>query len=175
MKSSPDIEHNAVVSVDISGRQTVGSPAGSANAAQAARWALTALSLLAGAGAGLIGSFCHRDQAVLFGQSWPVGLVCAFAGLAGLLLALGELPAVAARWWPGRLAASVAAAVGWLVVLLWVTYLGPPPNFALKGDVVLANDWISITYLVGGMALATIAVYRSWLAVLEQKLAERRR
>jgi hypothetical protein len=162
------------VSVDISGRRTVGSPAGAVNGPQAARWALTAVAALAGAGVGLIGSFCHRDQAVLVGHSWPVGLGYAFAGLGGLLLALAELPAVAARWWPGRLAASVAAALGWLVVLLWVTYLGPPPGFALKGDVILANDWISITYLIGGMALATTAVYRSWLAVLELKLAERR-
>ena len=70
---------------------------------------------------------------------------------------------------------SFTVASGQLVALLAVTYLGPPPSFALKGDVILANDWISMTYLIGGMALVTTAVYRSWLAVLDEKLAARRR
>ena len=162
------------MSVDISGRRTVDGPAGAITGVRAARWALTVLPLLAGAAVGLVGSFCHRDQAVLFGVSWPVGLGYAFAGMIGLFLALGELPGLVTGWLPGRLSATVTAGFGWLVVLLWVTYAGPPPNFALKGDVILANDWLSITYLVGGMALATAAVYRSWLAVLELKLAARR-
>jgi len=141
----------------------------------AARYGLTVLALAAGFGVGFVGCFCHRDQAVLFGFSWPVGLVFAFAGQIGLFLALAELPGAKGRWRPGRLVATCAAGLGWLIALLWVTYLGPPPSFALKGDVVLADDWISMVYLIGGMGVATTAVYRSWLAVLELKLAALRR
>lgn len=166
---------NAAVTVDTSGRRAVQGPAGSQLGPRIARRGLIVLCLLAGLGVGLIGAFCHRDRAELFGVSWPVGLGYAFAGLGGLLLALSELPGLSTGWRPGRLAAAAAAAVGWLLAVLWVTYVGPPPHFALKGDVILANDWISITYLIGGMALATAAVYRAWLGVLELKLAERRR
>lgn len=168
------MEQNAAVTVETSGRRAVQGPAGSELGLTAARRGLTVLCLLAGGGVGLIGSFCHRDRAQLLGLSWPVGLLYAFAGLIGLFLALGELPGLARSWQPGRLAAVFSASAGWLLAVLWVTYLGPPPHFALKGDVILANDWISITYLVGGMILATAAVYRAWLGVLELKLAERR-
>ena len=169
------MEQNATVTVDIGGRRAVQEPAGRTVGARAAQWGLTALALAVGAGVALLGSFCHRDLWVLSGVSLPVGLVYAFAGMVGLFLPLGELPPAARGPLPGRMPATLAAGFGWLVVLLWATYLGPPPTFALKGDVILANDWISITYLVGGMALATAAVYRSWLAVLEYKLADRRR
>lgn len=168
------MEQNAAVTVDISDRRTVdGAPP--PIGARAARWGLTVLFLLAGLVVGLIGSFCHRDQAVLFGRSWPVGLVYAFAGQIGMFLALAELPGLTRGWRPGRLGAVGAGAVGWVLAVIWATYLGAPPHFALKGDVILANDWISITYLIGGMVLATAAVYRAWLGVLELKLAERRR
>jgi Family of unknown function (DUF6113) len=168
------MEQNAAVTVDISGRRVAEGTTPSAGA-QAAKWGLTLLFLLAGLLVGLIGAFCHRDQAAWFGQSWPVGLAYAFAGQIGLFLALIELPGLAAGRRPGRLAAVGAAAVGWVLAVIWATYLGPPPHFALKGDVILANDWISIAYLIGGMVLATAAVYRAWLGVLELKVAERRR
>ncbi|HEV2638451.1 MAG TPA: hypothetical protein VGX23_25115 [Actinocrinis sp.] len=159
------------MTVDTSGRRTARETGGAAAGPKAARWALTLLCLLAGAGVGLVGGFCHRDRAELLGVDWPVGLVYAFAGLAAVYLVLGELPGLGAGWRPGRLTASGAAAAGWLLVVLCVTYAGPPPGFALKGDVVLADDWISTGYLIGGMLLATVAVYRSWLAVLELRLA----
>jgi len=168
------MDQNAVVSVEISGSRTVSGQNEAKVAMKAARWCLVVLTLVVGMGVGLLGSFSHRDQAVWLGVTWPVGLIYAFAGLTGLFLALGELPA-RPDWWPGRLSATVAAALGWLIALLVITYLGPPPSFALKGDVILADDWISMVYLIGGMALATGAVYRAWLAVLEVKLAALRR
>jgi hypothetical protein len=163
------------VTVETSRTKAATDPPGAKPAVLAARRSLTALAVLAGGAVGFLGSFSHRDQAVWLGVSWPVGLIYAFAGLAGLLLALGELPAAPTRWLPGRLPASGSAGFGWLIALLWVTYFGPPPGFALKGDVVLADDWISMVYLIGGMGLVTVGVYRSWLAVLEVKLADRRR
>lgn len=163
------------MSVETRGTRDVADPSGEKAVVRAVRWSLTALIFLAGGVVGLFGSFAHRDQAVLAGVSWPVGLLYGFAGLTGLLLAVSELPPRPTRQLPGRLSGTAAGAIGWLIVLLWVTYLGPPPGFALKGDVILADDWISMAYLIGGMALATAAVYRSWLAVLEVKLADLRR
>jgi hypothetical protein len=164
------------VSVETSGSQTVTDQKLDVKIARnAARWGLLVLALLAGAAVGFFGAFSHRDQAVWLGITWPVGLFYVFAGMTGLFLALAELPPLPGAWRPGRLGASGTAGFGWLVALLAVTYLGPPPSFALKGDVILANDWISMTYLIGGMALVTTAVYRSWLAVLDEKLAARRR
>jgi len=165
------------VSVEISGSRTATDRRRDPRLAmQAARWGLLVLALAAGAGVGFLGAFSHRDQAVWLGVSWPVGLFYVVAGMAGLFLALAELPAQPGPvWLPSRLAASGVAGFGWLVALLAVTYLGPPPSFALKGDVILADDWISMAYLIGGMALVTTAVYRAWLAVLEARLADRRR
>ena len=137
------------------------------------RWMLLLVVTALGVIVGAIGSFAHRAQATAFGVAWPTGLFFSFCGLIGLLLALGELlPTATSRSWrPSRLAAVVCAGAGWLLALLWLTYLGPPPSAARKGDVVLANDWRSLAYLFGGMLLATAAIYRAWVANLAEKLA----
>jgi hypothetical protein len=138
-----------------------------------ARWILLLVAAALGVVVGAIGSFAHRAEATAFGVAWPTGLFFAFCGLIGLLLALGELlPTAAPRSWrPSRLPAVACAAAGWLLALLWLTYLGPPPSAARKGDVILANDWRSLAYLFGGMLLATVAVYRAWVANLAERLA----
>jgi hypothetical protein len=122
---------------------------------------------------GTIGSFAHRATATVGGVALPTGLFFAFCGLIGLLLALGELLGVGPprSWRPTRLAAVSIASAGWLLALLWLTYLGPPPTAARKGDVILANDWRSLAFLFGGMLLATTAVYRAWVANLTARLA----
>lgn len=122
---------------------------------------------------GAVGSFAHRATATLLGVAWPTGLFFAFCGLIGLLLGLGELLGVGPprSWRPTRLSAVTLASAGWLLALLWLTYLGPPPTGARKGDVILANDWRSLAFLFGGMVLATIAVYRAWVANLTARLA----
>ena len=139
------------------------------------RWALLLVAVLLGAAVGALGSFGHRASATWLGVSWPTGLVLCFGGLIGLLLGIGELLEAGGpgSWQPTRLSAVSWASAGWLLALLWLTYLGPPPSFARKGDVVLANDWKSLAYLLGGMVLVTVAVYRSWVAALSVRLAAR--
>jgi hypothetical protein len=146
---------------------------GSGVAASATRWVLLLVAGGLGVVVGTIGSFAHRATATVAGVAWPTGLFFAFCGLVGLLLGLGELLAAgpATSWRPSRLAGLSCAAAGWLIALLWLTYLGPPPSAARKGDVVLANDWRSLAYLFGGMMLATAAVYRAWVANLNVRLA----
>ncbi len=153
-----------------------------------ARWALLLLAFALGVVVGTVGSFEHRASATLLGVAWPSGLVLALCGQAGLLLALGSLldaapppgeaPAGPAGtgapgWRPTRLSAVTWAAVGWLLALLWLTYLGPPPSTAGKGDVILANDWRSMTFLFAGMVVAAIAVFKAWAAALTARLAAR--
>ncbi len=154
--------------------RTVRAP-GSSPAERAPRWALLALAFAAGAAVGAVGSFGHRASETWLGVNWPTGLALCFGGLIGLLLGLGELLAAAAAdsWRPTRLSALGCASAGWLLALLWITYLGPPPSFARKGDVVLANDGKSLLYLLGGMLLITVAVYRAWVATLAARLASR--
>jgi hypothetical protein len=137
------------------------------------RWALLLLAAALGLTVGAVGALEHRATATLLGVAWPSGLLFAFCGLFGLLLALGELGDVGAAvsWRPTRLAALGCVSAGWLAATLWLTYFGPPPSGARKGDVVLANDWRSLMYLVGGMLLATVAVYRAWVAALSARLA----
>ena len=150
-------------------------PAKNTTLEKALRWALLLIAVAFGVAVGTLGSFGHRASATWLGVSWPTGLVLSFCGLVGLLLGLGELleAGVAASWRPTRLAALGWASVGWLLALLWLTYLGPPPSLARKGDVVLANDWKSLAYLLGGMCLVTAAVYRAWAATLSVRLAGR--
>jgi hypothetical protein len=152
--------------------QTAPTTAGDA-ASGVIRWILLLVAAGLGVIVGAIGSFAHRATATAFGVAWPTGLFFSFCGLVGLMLALGELlPNAASRSWrPSRLSGVACAAAGWLLALLWVTYLGPPPSAARKGDVILANDWRSLAYLFGGMLLATVAVYRAWVANLAEKLA----
>lgn len=152
--------------------QTAPTTAGDA-ASGVTRWILLLVAAALGGIVGAIGSFAHRAEATAFGVAWPTGLFFAFCGLVGLLLALGELlPAALSRSWrPSRLSGLACAAAGWLLALLWLTYLGPPPSAVRKGDVILANDWRSLAYLFGGMLLATVAVYRAWVANLAAKLA----
>jgi hypothetical protein len=66
------------------------------------------------------------------------------------------------------------AAAGWVIAVIWLSYIGPPFTFANKGDVILANDWISMSFLIAGMALATFFLYRAWIAALDAKLAKAR-
>jgi len=153
-----------------------GGPAGRGSAYEkASRWALLLVAVAFGAAVGTLGSFGHRENATWLGVSWPTGLALSFCGLVGLLLGLGELLGAGgpASWRPSRLSALGWASTGWLLALLWLTYLGPPPSLARKGDVILANDWKSMAYLLGGMVLVTAAVYRAWVATLTARLAGR--
>jgi hypothetical protein len=148
---------------------------GSSPVERISRTALLSIAAAAGVAVGAIGSFGHRTTNSLFGVSWPVGLLFCLCGLVGLLLGLTELLTAGApdSWRPTRLSALGCASAGWLLALLWITYLGPPPSLARKGDVVLANDARSLLYLVGGMFLITVAVYRAWVATLSARLARR--
>jgi hypothetical protein len=136
------------------------------------RWALLLFAVVLGLTVGTVGTFEHRASATLFGVAWPSGLLLAFCGLVGALLMLGELgtAGVTGSWRPTRLSALGCATAGWLVAVLWLTYFGPPLSGDRKGDVVLANDWRSMLYLVGGMLVATAAVYRAWVGALAARL-----
>jgi hypothetical protein len=151
----------------------VGGGTGGGGASSVTRWVLLLVAGGLGVLVGAIGSFAHRATATVAGVAWPTGLFFALCGLVGLLLGLGELlEAGPSRGWrPSRLAGLSCASAGWLLALLWLTYLGPPPSTARKGDVILANDWRSLAFLFGGMMLATAAVYRAWVANLNVRLA----
>jgi hypothetical protein len=150
-------------------------PPGTAPVERIARWTLLALAFSAGGAVGILGSFGHRTSDTWLGVNWPLGLALCFAGLIGLLVGISELltAGLADSWRPTRLSALGVASAGWLFALLWLTYLGPPPTFARKGDVVLANDWKSLLYLVGGMLVITVVVYRAWVATLAARLGSR--
>lgn len=146
------------------------STAGAAAHEKVSRWLLLLAAAAAGAVVGGLGSFGHRASAA----NVPTGLVLCLGGLIGLLLGLSELaPGAPNSWRPTRLSAVSCASAGWLLALIWLTYIGPPFTFARKGDVILPNDWKSITYLLGGMALIVTAAYRAWLASLHARLAQR--
>lgn len=141
------------------------------------RIVLLLLCFVCGVAVGTVGSFLHRAEFTTGSVSWPHGLLLSLGGLVGLLLGLGELlPVLAAERspLPGRLGGLACAAAGWVLAVIWLTYAGPPFSFANKGDVVLANDWLSMTYLIGGMALATFWLYRAWVRALDAKLARTR-
>jgi hypothetical protein len=146
---------------------------GSAPHEKVVRWLLLVLAAVVGLVVGVLGSFGHRAEAGWLGVAWPTGLALCLGGLVGLLLGLSELlaPGEPDSWRPTRLSAVALASAGWLLALVSLTYLGPPPAFAPKGDVILPNDWKSILYLFGGMALIIAAAYRAWLASLNARLA----
>jgi hypothetical protein len=148
-----------------------------ASADRAARILLLLLIFVLGLAVGTVGSFLHRAEFSTGSLSWPDGLLLSLGGLVGLLLGLGELlPALAVGHSPvpGRLPGLGCAAAGWVVAVIWLTYVGPPFSFQSKGDVILANDWRSMSFLIIGMALATYALYRAWIAALDVKLARAR-
>jgi hypothetical protein len=151
----------------------------SAPGAQAVRIGLLVLCLLLGLAVGTVGSFLHRAE--LGGDNgsggFPDGLLLSLGGLVGLLLGLTELtrPVPAATSVvPGRLAALGATSAGWVIAVIWLTYVGPPTSFKAKGDVVLANDWLSVSYLIAGMALATAFLYKAWIVTLDARMAKLR-
>lgn len=142
-----------------------------------ARIALLVLLFAGGLAVGTVGSFYHRTEFSTGSLAWPDGLLLSLGGLVGLLLGLTELLPVAhaARATvPARLPGLGAAGAGWVIAVIWLTYVGPPFSFASKGDVILANDWISMAYLILGMALTTLFLYRAWIATLDAKLARAR-
>ena len=142
-----------------------------------ARTVLLVLLFAGGLAVGTVGSFFHRAEFSTGSLAWPDGLLLSLGGLIGLLLGLTELLPVASdarATVPGRLPGLAAVAVGWVIAVIWLTYVGPPFSFANKGDVILANDWISMAYLIVGMALATLFLYRAWMAALDVKLARAR-
>jgi len=135
---------------------------------------LLLLVLAAGLAVGTVGSFFHRAEFYTGSIGWPDGLLLSLGGLVGLLLGLLELLPVThdeRATVPARLSGLAAAGAGWVVAVIWLTYVGPPFSFANKGDVILANDWISMAYLILGMALTTVFLYRGWIASLDAKLA----
>ena len=151
---------------------------------------LLVLVLASGLAVGTVGSFFHRAEFSTGSVAWPDGLLLSLGGLVGLMLGLTELLPVgtgeratvnaravgtvnarAVGAVPARLPALAAVGVGWVVAVIWLTYVGPPFSFANKGDVILANDWISMAYLIVGMALTTLFLYRAWIASLDAKLA----
>jgi hypothetical protein len=140
---------------------------------QILRWGPPLAAGLLGVAVGVVGAFEHRATVTLSAVAWPSGLVLSLAGFAGLLLGLGELTGARAADGrsPGRLAALGAASAGWLVAILWLTYVGPPFSFAPKGDIILANDWRSMAFLLGGLVLGIAAVYRAWIAELAARLS----
>ena len=148
---------------------------GSSPAERVSRGVLLLIAFAAGVAVGTVGSFGHRTTDSWLGVSWPVGLLLCLCGLIGLLLGIGELLVAGApdSWRPTRLSALACASAGWLIALLWITYLGPPTSFARKGDVILANDARSLLYLLIGMFAITVMVYRAWVATLSARLAKR--
>jgi cyanate permease len=135
---------------------------------------LLLLVLAAGLAVGTVGSFFHRAEFYTGSIGWPDGLLLSLGGLVGLLLGLLELLPVThdeRATVPARLSGLAAAGAGWVVAVIRLTYVGPPFSFANKGDVILANDWISMAYLILGMALTTVFLYRGWIASLDAKLA----
>ncbi len=139
------------------------------------RYLLLVVVFVLGVVVGAVGTFGHRAGQNWGGVSWPTGLVLCLGGLVGLLLALGELLAagVPDSWLPTRLPGISWASAGWLVALLWLTYVGPPWSFARKGDILLPNDAKSMIFLLGGMLLVTVAIFRAWTATLAARLAQR--
>lgn len=138
---------------------------------------LLVVLLVLGVAVGTVGSFLHRAEFATGAVSWPDGLLLSLGGLVGLLLAIGELLPVLAgpsSRVPSRLPGLGCAAGGWVVAVIWMTYVGPPFSFRNKGDVLLANDWLSIGYLIAGMGLATVVLYRAWMKALDAKLARAR-
>lgn len=138
---------------------------------------LLLLSLVLGLAVGTVGSFLHRAEFSTGSVSWPDGLLLSLGGMVGLLLAVNELLPVlpaAGSPLPGRLPGVGCAAAGWVLAVIWLTYIGPPWSFQNKGDVILANDWLSISFLIVGMALATFLLYRAWIKALDAKLARAR-
>ena len=138
---------------------------------------LSVLLLAAGLAVGTVGAFLHRAEFNTGSIAWPDGLLLSLGGQVGLLLATAELLPVLPtprRTLPTRLPGMALAAAGWVIAVIWLSYIGPPFTFASKGDVILANDWISMSFLIAGMALATFFLYRAWIAALDAKLAKAR-
>jgi hypothetical protein len=95
---------------------------------------LVVAAALAGAAAGVLGSFVHPLEV-----AWvPVGLVVG--------LALSGSVVVTARLLAGR-SAAVAAALGWLVVVLLLSGQRP------EGDLVVANTVAGQVWLFAGTAV----------------------
>jgi hypothetical protein len=140
-----------------------------------ARILLAVLLFAAGLAVGTVGAFLHRAELGTGSLQWPDGLALSLGGLVGLLLGVGDLLPVLPtprRTLPARLPGMGLAAAGWVIAVIWLSYIGPPFSFADKGDVILANDWISMSFLIVGMALATFFLYRAWIAALDAKLAK---
>jgi hypothetical protein len=97
-------------------------------------------ALPAGAVAGLLGSFAHRYA--------PYGLP------AGLCLAVGLTAAVYATAGLGTRSRLVvgAAVAGWLLAVLPLTVRRP------EGDLVVAQSWLGLVWLFGGVLLAGLAL-----------------
>ena len=143
-------------------------------AAGVSRVLVLLLLLVLGLAVGTVGSFLHRAEFATGATSWPDGLLLSLGGLVGLLLGAGALlPVLSARssMLPARLGGVGCAAGGWVIAVIWLTYVGPPFSFQNKGDVLLANDGLSMAFLIVGMALATFLLYRAWIDSLDAKLS----
>lgn len=89
--------------------------------------------------------------AVVAAGTSRVGSVTVPWGVPVVLVALGVLVR-GVSWWLGTRLAGLLFAVGWLLASLALATTGP------GGDVLLPDDWGVRAYLIGGAALAVLAL-----------------
>lgn len=97
------------------------------------------LAGLAGAGAGLLGSFIHAAAATVL----PLGLMCALGLSLGIFLTAGAL----ARARTG----TAAAVMGWLLPVLLLSTPRP------ESDLVVPGSGLGYAWLLGGALLAGLS------------------
>lgn len=95
---------------------------------------------------GLLGAIVAAARWHLGGLAIPFGLVVALCVLAPI--------ARACAWWVSSRLGALAVGAGWLATTLLVASSSP------RGDVLLTNNWQSLTYLAGGtMIMAACATF----------------
>jgi hypothetical protein len=111
--------------------------------APAWRWAGVAAGLLVGAAIGLLGAFVQAQRLLVGSVGLPWGVALVWVAL--LLAVRAGAWAVGTRW------AAWAVTVGWLVVSVLLSAESP------SGDVAISGGGRQLTYLIGGVILASAA------------------